>query len=328
MRLLASLDDQPDTGGQSLLRRKLDRAPAPLPQGGAGAERCWRVVLARAARDTLALGMDVVGLTQSRASLAELLDMPPDRALIAVLEGPGDGLGLMAVSAPLLAAMTEMQTIGRVSASAPALRKPTRTDAAMVAGFVDAALAGLDASLVNDADLMWAGSFRYASFLEDPRPLGLLLEDAAYRVFLADITVEGGTRAGQILMALPAEGRGERPKSVIHVVPEAMAGHAFTAELSARLDGAPCELQAVIHRITVPLSAVMAMNIGDILTLSLASIDRIGVQGLNGHPIAEGRLGQNRGMRAVRLTPTVHDSSPVARPHDDIFHAQKVAVAG
>ena len=319
---MADLDDH------SALRRKLDRVPLPVVTGGAGAERAWRVVLARAARDAIALGLDVTGLTQSHASLTELLDMPPERALLAVLEGPGDGLALMAVSAPLLAAMTEMQTIGRVSALQPAARKPTRTDAAMVAQFVDAALAGLEQSLADDADLIWAGGFRYASFLEDSRPLGLLLEDIAYRVLLAEVSVEGGARTGHILIALPACGRGERPKSASHILPETLASHAFTADLGDQVAGAHCVLQAVIHRISVPLSSVFGFAVGDLLPLSLASVDRIGIEGSDAVRIAEGRLGQNRGMRAVRLTPAMPICTPMAQMPSDVIDLQKVAVTG
>ena len=59
-------------------------------------------------------------------------------------------------------------------AHAASPRKPTRTDAAMVAGLIDAALAGLEQALLQEADLVWAGGFRYASFLDDARPIGLL----------------------------------------------------------------------------------------------------------------------------------------------------------
>jgi flagellar motor switch protein FliM len=37
--------------------------------------------------------------------------------------------------------------------------------------------------------------------------------------------------------------------------------------------------------------------------LSSAALDRIVLEGLDGRPLATGRLGQNRGMRAVRLAP-------------------------
>ncbi len=308
-----------------VLRRKVASAAAAVAQGGPGAERPWRVVLARAARDAMELGLEVTRLDQLRASLTELLDLPQDRAFIAVLEGPAEGLGLLSISGPLLAAMTEKQTIGRVSALAPAPRKPTRTDAVMVAGFVDAALAGLEVALADEADLIWAGGFRYASFLDDPRPLGLLLEDIAYRVLLAEVSVEGGTRVGQILMALPAAGRGKRPRSSAQMLPEAVAGQAFTADLAGQIEAAHCVLHMVIHRLTCPLSAVMNLRVGDVLPLGLASVDCIGMEGLDGLNVAEGRLGQNRGMRAVRLTQPASVAAPPTPASHDVIEMQLAA---
>lgn len=310
---------------QTILRRKLLQSANAAAIGGVGAERSLRVVLARAARDALALGLEVTKVQQTHASLVEVLELPPDRALIAVLEGPADGLGLFAISAPLLAAMTEMQTIGRVSAVVPAVRKPTRTDAAMVASFIDAALFGLETALADEADLTWAGGFRYASFLDDPRPLGLLLEDIAYTVLLADISVESGVRLGQILLALPAHGRGQRPNAAFQVMPEAVAGRIFANNLAEQVDAAGCVLHAVLHRLTLPLADVMAFQVGDVLPIIQASIDQITFEGLDGQRITLGRLGQNRGMRAVRLT--LPPDAADRQDRVDVIEVKQVAVA-
>lgn len=293
---MASLDDQ------TILRRKVALAGAMASQTAPGAERCWRVVLARAARDAMSLGLEVTRLGQGRASLTELLDMPAAHSMIAVLDGPQDGLGLLVISPPVLAAMTEIQTIGRVGAQMPAPRKPTRTDAAMVAGFIDTALAGLEVALAEEADLVWAGGFRYASFLDDPRPLGLLLEDVAYRVQTADVTLENGARAGQILLALPADGRGERPRAAMAVAPTAVAERAFIADLMDQVHASSCVLHATLCKIALPLAGVMSLQVGDVVPMGQASIDQVMFEGINGQHLAEGRLGQNRGMRAVRLT--------------------------
>lgn len=311
-----------------VLRRKAALATTRDAAGGPGADRSWRVVLARAARDAMALGLEVTQLDQSRASLAELLDMPTDHALIAVLEGPKDGLGLMAISAPLLAAMTEMQTIGRVAGMSPPSRKPSRTDAAMTAGFVDMALCGLEDALADEADLHWAGGFRYASFLEDPRPLGLLLEDFPYRVLVAEVSVESGARKGQILLAVPADGRGQRPQLASQASPDVAIAHSFAADLAAQVEGAACVLHAVIHRLKCPLSAVLGMQVGDVLALPVASIDRVSFEGLDGLRVSDGRLGQNKGMRAIRLTPLAVPNQQTAQANSDIIDVQRVAVAG
>ncbi|NJM82658.1 MAG: hypothetical protein HC844_09255 [Tabrizicola sp.] len=116
-----------------VIRRKIEQAQSVDVEGAPGADRGWRLAFARAARDAMALDVDILKLTIQRRSLAELLELPPDRALLALLDGPGGGLGLIVLAAPVLSALIEMQTMGRVSTQPPIQRKPTKTDAAMVA---------------------------------------------------------------------------------------------------------------------------------------------------------------------------------------------------
>ena len=69
-------------------------------------------------------------------------------------------------------------------------------------------------------------------------------------------------------------------------------------------------LDAVIARVTLPLSLAMALGVGEVIRLGTAAIDRIDLEGHGGVRVAGGRLGQNRGMRALRL---VADAMPAAR---------------
>lgn len=288
--------------GQGILRRKVMAARAEAAGGGPGADRCWRLALARAARDDLKIALDFRSMTVDRRSLAELMELPPDRALIAVLDGPGEGLGVIILSPQVLTGFIEAQTVGKVKSTEPATRKPTRTDAAMVAVVIDAALRGLELALADEADLVWAGGFRYASFLDDPRPLGLLLDDTTYKVLRAEVDLAGGARTGEILLALPAEGRGMAPNAKTGPVENADHGHVFMQALSDRVSGSHCRLEAVLARITLPLSDVMALTEGALLALPQAALDQISLEGFDGRRVAEGKLGQNRGMRAIRLS--------------------------
>lgn len=286
-----------------IIRKKVAAARSNQPEGGPGADRAWRLALARAANDILALPLEVARLSVNRRSLAELLELAPERALIAVLEGPAEGLGILMLSPPVLSAMIEMQTIGRVSSSAPPVRKPTRTDASMVADMIDQALQELESGLESDPDLIWAGGFHYASFLDDPRPLGLLLEEEHYRVIQAELRLGNGAKSGAVMLALPAEGRGRAPKPAPTATPAPVAAALFSKALSDQVMRTEADIAAVLHRFTVPLSFVMALKTGDLVPLSTAALDRIVLEGLDGRPLASGRLGQNRGMRAVRLAP-------------------------
>ena len=288
----------------SVLRRKLGASKAEgAAEGGPGADRGWRVALARAARDELKLPLEVRTLALGRAGLAEVLELPPERALIAVLEGPREGVGVLVIAPEVMQAMIEVLTIGKVAAGGASTRRPTRTDAAMLAPMIDAALTDLEQTLAQEADYVWAGGRRYASFLDDPRPLGLMLEDIGYRVVKTEVDLAHGARQGGVILILPADGQGQLPKTAPAraVSDEAQAHRVFAAALAEEVEAAEAVLDAVLMRLSMPLSRVVGLAVGDVLPLGNAALDRVSLEGLDGRKLTEGKLGQNRGMRALRL---------------------------
>ncbi|WP_333817788.1 FliM/FliN family flagellar motor switch protein [Tabrizicola sp.] len=286
-----------------VIRRKIDRARPTQAEGAPGADRGWRLALARAARDAMGLDLDFRSLTIARQSLAEILETVPDRALLALLDGPQGGLGVIMLGATVTATFIEKQTLGRLSAQPPVPRKASRIDAAMVAGVIDRALQGLDEALVEEADLVWAGGFRYASYLEDARPLGLMLEDEAYRVLSAEVVLGDGGREGRVILVLPAAGRGASPVLAPDIAEADIPQ--FTEALSAQVMQAGCRLDAVIGRLVLPLHQIMALQVGEVLMLPTAGLDRVSLETVEGRHLVPARLGQHRGMRALKLSEAV-----------------------
>ncbi len=281
-----------------VIRRKIDRSKQPLAEGSPGADRGWRLSLARAARDLMGLDVEFRSLAVSSASLAEVLDLAPDRALVALLDGPGGGLGVLLMAQTITSAVIEMQTMGRLAPQPAATRKTTRIDAAMVAGLIDRALAGLEENLAEEADLIWAGGFRYASHLEDARPLALLLEDEPYRLLTADLSCGRGAREGKVILILPAFGRGRAPfadQALDSAPPQ------FTAAFADQVLQSGACLDGVIGRLRLPLGRILALQQGEVLALQVAALDAISLETLEGRSVARARLGQNRGMRALKL---------------------------
>lgn len=317
---------------ESVIRRKLAALRAEVAEGGPGADRGWRVALARAARDGMKLALDVRSLALTRAGLAEVLELPAERSLLAVLEGPGEGVGVLAMAPAVLQTMVEVLTTGRIGpALADPPRRPTRTDAAMIAPMIDAALTDLEQTLAQEADVVWAGGWRYASFLDDPRPLGLMLEDISYRVLRAEVDLAQGARQGTVFLILPAEGRGHLPlRPNAPPQPDAAVTHrAFAEALAEEVQASEAVLAAVLARVALPLSRVAGLAVGDVLPLSLATLDRVSVEGLDGRRLAEGKLGQNRGMRALRLGAAITSGKmPVAAASLAPAHAPSPAEPG
>jgi flagellar motor switch protein FliM len=276
-----------------------------------GAVKALGLALGRAGQHVQGLGLAVESVRMQQMSLTELLELPQDLALLAVIEGPGDGLGLMALTPPVLTSFIEVLTTGRLSRATPQPRKPTRTDAAMAAGLIDSILAELEAALSGSPDLAWAGEFRYASFLPDARPLGLILDDQAYRVLTADLKLGGGSRHGEVLLALPARGRAkvasEATDAGLGGQGVQTGGHRSEAlewddAMERSILSVESDLTAVLHRMTLPLSAMLAFEPGLLVPLPMAALDQVAIEGPGGRRLAEGRLGQNRGHRALRLT--------------------------
>jgi flagellar motor switch protein FliM len=193
-----------------------------------------------------------------------------------------------------------MQTLGHLSARPPPSRKPTRIDAAMVAGVVDRALAGPDQTLADEADRVWAGGYRYASYLDEVRPLGLMLEEESYRVLSAEIALGDGGREGPVILVLPAVGRGEQPETGGDSAAD--PARQFSAALAAQVEQAECRLDAVIGRVVLPIGRVLALAADDVLALPQAALDAITLEASDGRRIARARLGQNRGMRALKIS--------------------------
>src|SRR3990167_6951383 len=176
---------------ENVIRRKILAARAEVADGGPGADRGWRLALARAARDELKLPLDIASLVMEKRSLAEFLKLPPD---------PGR------------------------------------------------------------------------------------------------------------ILRLRAEGRGVMPHHRTIVEDSSLPG--FSEALALQVAAADCVLQAVVARMSLPLSRLMDLQIGEVMVLPRAGIDRITFEGLDGRAVAEGKLGQNRGMRAIRLTLAAAVSRP------------------
>ena len=288
-----------DRGSSVLLRKAEAGTPLADPLAVTPA-RAFAQALERVAQDLLGLALTVSALREDRMTLAELPELLEDRSLLAVLEGPGDALGLFALAPGAVCALIEVQTMGRLSAAAPVLRRPTRTDAAMSAGFIGGVLGAREAALAGQEALGWAGGYRYAS----------LLEDVPYRVFRAELSLgEGVARPASLIWAVPAAGRrsvsaapGAAPHASAASDPaQIVAQTLWNRQLEQSVMGTHVTLDAVLGRVTLPLSAIIDLQVGMEISLPMAAIEMLNLEGADRHVVCKGRLGQARGQRALRL---------------------------
>ncbi|OWY04032.1 FliM/FliN family flagellar motor switch protein [Thioclava sp. IC9] len=300
----------------SVLRRKTEAAKTGAGTAPITPARAVTLALSKVAQDRLDLPLQVTAIEEAMRSLADLPEMLEDLSLLAVIEGPAEALGVLALPPATLATLIEMQTMGRFGKTMPAPRKPTRIDAAIAADFVDAVLAEIEEALISEPAISWAGGFRFASHLDDPRPLGLLLEDVSYRVWTAELSFGAtGERSGGFLWAVPREGRGAAMRRVAPATLEDAKGTAspeaafvpddpardWSATFERSILAASAQLEAVLHRVTLPLSAVLTLRQGSEIPIPQEALERIALEAEGRRKLSLARLGQSHGMRALRL---------------------------
>ena len=139
----------PPRGTAAVLGQHLARTRVALPAVPQRAavpkttpERAIATAIGRAAQAACGLPIYPAQARITPATLAEIIEILPERGLIVVVEGPMGALGVVALCPALLASVIEMQSLGRVTRQPPRERRATRTDASICADFVNLALAG------------------------------------------------------------------------------------------------------------------------------------------------------------------------------------------
>ncbi len=265
--------------------------------------KALRLALAQASDLHFGLPMVVTTVEQVEIPQTALLEELDGGGLLVLLDGPGGARGAVRMDTGLLTALIEVQTTGRVTGRAFGERAATRTDAAIAAPLIDAALERAETQLCEEAPDHWAGGFRFGVMMEDARGMSLALEAAEFHVFRVTVELGRGAFPGSISFLLPVP---EPPP------PPAAAddGGKMQRTLEQSAMSAPVSLDAVLARVTLPLTQLCGLAPGDVVPIQMDRPLQIRLEASRKHVVALGRLGQMNGGRAVRLTPAGEGAAP------------------
>lgn len=264
---------------------------------GRSASGALRLAMARAADDLFDLAVSVIGVIHTRASQDELIKHLSDERLQVLLDGPEGQLGAATLDRAFLVALIQQQTMGRLTGVAADERPFTGTDAALTAPLIDSTLQRASELADRPQDVLCLSGFKFGARAEDARAIVLAMEAERFRIF--DLTLEfgGGPQQGTICLILPEPRKPEKSEA-------GEAADQSVPRLGPAVEMARADLSAVICRMRIPLAELSRMQPGDMLPLIQEHLDRTDLVTIQGKKIAEGRLGQINGMRALRLNET------------------------
>ena len=296
--------------GNTVIHRKARGARDDYNARAMSPAKALRLALAKAADAQFDLAVHVTTVEQTlcrQDSIAEALD---DGGLLLLLEGPGGRRGVINIERQMLTAIIEVQTTGKVTDRAIDARPVTRTDAAIVAPLIDAMLVTFENGLSGEDDPQWRG-YRFGAMMEDTRGVSLVLESGEFHHFKIVSDLGGGMRSGGFSLLMP------------FIPPVARSGadpgnlESLQKQLEENALEAPVAIEGILARVTLPLDKICRLKAGDMLDLTKEQPLSIRLETTQRHLVAEARLGQMNGLRAVRLAQGRLQDLPVM-PRDAI----------
>lgn len=263
-------------------------------------ETALRVAFGRMAAQCPGLEGQADAAQVQRASLAEVLELAEPNMFFSLLEGQSDRMGLLMACPQVLGAMVEAQATGTVLPDDAVARKPTRTDAALMAPLIESFLRCTETICADMSQYAWVAGYVYGSFLDDPRPLGLVLDDGGYHVIRMRVSLGLGAKQGDWLLVLP-DADVARPSAAAST-PQADPEYVWEKQMQATISASTVQIDAVLCRLQLSLNEALRLRVGDVLRIPETTLEALALESLSREKLVVGRLGQARGHRAVRLT--------------------------
>ncbi|MGI1663841.1 FliM/FliN family flagellar motor switch protein [Palleronia sp. KMU-117] len=292
----------------SVMRRKAGALRGPLSSTVMSSARAWHQTLPRVADDHLGVELSVLSVHEAAQPATAAVAALPEGGLLMLMRDDRGRTGLCCLDAPALASVIEAQTTGQVGRAPPPERRPTATDAALVADLVDAVCAAFDAAVgVMSQRPIHAGA-RFAGYLCDARTAAMALSDGPLHAVRIAIDFGGGARQGALSLLMPPfaplSGRADAPA----------AGRHLGEELRPVVMEGRVQLEAVLCRLRLPLQRIRALAPGDRLRVPAKALIGLSLEARDGRPVGRARLGQIEGRKAVRLSVDAADTDAAQSP--------------
>lgn len=281
---------------QATLLRRMTR---PQGQGTTGnpltSSRAVRLALTKAANDTVGLVLTVNSVAEETTGLDDMLGSLAEDLMLVALLREGGLVGLVALDMEMRAAVLEMETMGAVLGQPAEQRVPTRADKMLCDPLLEAFLSAFPAAVLGTPLEGWIDGVTHGERIDSARAAGLLLADCAYRIVRLSVELGGTERQAHVVMTLPLAQDPITPQSKTNETVD------WQGPFQDAVADAPASLTALLHRFPVSFATAQALQAGSILPLPGCTVNSVRLLSADGKAVAQAKLGQVGGYRAVRL---------------------------
>ena len=272
--------------------------------------KALRLGLALAAEKGMDLALDVTDVRHVKLPHRAVEVTLDNESLLILLEGQNGEPGALAMDMQVMAGLVEFQTLGQVVPKPVTDRVPTKVDAALVTPFLEDALMRYVRMLAEEGEApYWLQHYKFGAMMQDTRTLSLAMTAQDYQMFVLDVKLERGKKTGTMALLFP-------DVQVLVNEPEEDA-ETDAEKFQNGVKEASTVLNAVVGKISLPIAQIQALQAGDTLPLSEEAMQNATLEALTGEEIAEVRIGQLNGMRAV-CVPGLAGAAPAAAPSTEL----------
>lgn len=279
----------------TILRRMTGQRAEEADDNPLTSSRALRLALTKAANDTVGLILTVTSIEEETLPLDAMLDGLDQTLMLIELVRSKQLVGLVGLDTQLRAAILEMQTVGNLIDAAAEERPATATDKMMCDPVLHAFLKDLPQAVMGTEFEGWPDDIMVDQRLQNARAAGLVLDDRDYRILRLTVDLGVADRTGSVLIALPPV------PTAGQMQPDIVEHQNWDSQFRANVSAAPAMLEALLHRFTMPLAQAQNLQVGQVVPLPGCTVNSVRLLTPDGLKVAEAKLGQVGGKRAVRI---------------------------
>lgn len=315
----ASAAAQAVAPGTTPLHRKAQVGRAEHQARAMSLAKALRLTLPRVAEDLFELSLSVIGVRSDTCDGDAIAEHLGQDGLLMLLDGPSRRRAAAIFDPVLVTALIQQQTMGKVLPQMDPVERPlTPTDAAIASPFLDKILerAGPVPEKLEEQELI--SGFSFGAWVDDPRVLAMSLDAPEYALINLTVDIAGGVGQGTILLCMP-KGIGREEELTLGLPEEESDGGARpgSAQLTTTVMGLNADLRVCLAQMRMPLRAIGAFQVDQVLEIGTTSFEGVSVQTAQGKTVGRGTLGMLDGKRAVQLVATKKTGMQMRRRASD-----------